>query len=193
MAYKTSIQKSFITSYVQLVKQSRQRKLEIVRQKRSRALDKVDIMVVCRQRPGGCSQINLSPATITVISAITTSGHTKFNNRRIFGRYLHLLGLSIFEPNTRITAQNTTKVKSNVSYNFILNWFKGPESGTVTIFYGSGSFRLLKSYSFGSDFWQVPVPVLTPYLDHKKLIFQKKIMQQILPFYTVGFFYKENQ
>jgi hypothetical protein len=29
--------------------------------------------------------------------------------------------------------------------------------GTVTIFYGSGS-----------DFWQVPVPVPAPYLDHKK-------------------------
>jgi len=76
--------KSFIPSYVQLVKQSRQRKLEIVRQKRSRALDKVDIMVVCRQRPGGCSKINLSPATITVIR-ITISRHSKFNNWRIFG------------------------------------------------------------------------------------------------------------
>jgi hypothetical protein len=56
-------------------------------------------------------------------------------------------------------------------------------------------FRLLKSYSSGSDFWKsygsgfgsyfrkVPVPVPTPYLDHKK-----QIKNFFLPFFIVSCF-----
>ncbi len=43
----------------------------------------------------------------------------------------------------------------------------------------------MKNYVSGSDFWQVPVPVPAPYLDHKKQIFQQKFWQKILPFYIV--------
>ncbi len=63
-------------------------------------------------------------------------------------------------------------------------------------------FRLLKSFGSGSssDFWKsysygsgsgsgsyfrkvpVPVPVPAPYLDHKKQIFQNKILKFFLPF-----------
>ncbi len=61
-------------------------------------------------------------------------------------------------------------------------------------------FRLLKSYGSGSDFRKsygsgsyfrkvtVPVPVPAPYLDHKKQIFQKTFVENILPFYTVSCF-----
>ncbi len=45
-------------------------------------------------------------------------------------------------------------------------------------------------FRFGSYFWKVtvPVPVPAPYLDHKKLIFQKKYWNFFLPFYIVGCF-----
>ncbi len=46
-------------------------------------------------------------------------------------------------------------VPTDISYNFI-QWCV-----TITIYYGSGS-----------DFWQVTVPVLAPYLDRKKHSFQ---------------------
>ncbi len=59
-------------------------------------------------------------------------------------------------------------------------------------------FRLLKSYGSGSDFWKsygsgsyfrkVPVPVPAPYLDHKKQIFTKKLLEFFLPFYIVSCF-----
>ncbi len=54
-------------------------------------------------------------------------------------------------------------------------------------------FLLLKSYGSVSDFWQVtvPVPVLVPYLDHKKHSFKKKNLEKILSFYILSFFYKE--
>jgi hypothetical protein len=48
-------------------------------------------------------------------------------------------------------------------------------------------FRLLTSSCSGSDFLQVTVPVLAPYVDHKKNSFQKKNFTKILPFYKVNF------
>ncbi len=67
-------------------------------------------------------------------------------------------------------------------------------------------FLLLKSYGSGSDFWKsyvsgsgsyfwkvtvpVPVPVLAPYLDHKKLIFQEKFWN-FFAFLPSKLFYKE--
>ncbi len=67
-------------------------------------------------------------------------------------------------------------------------------------------FWLLKSFGSGSgpNFWKVlvpvpvptfvkvtvtvPVPVPAPYLDHKKQIFQKKILEIFLTFYLVSCF-----
>jgi hypothetical protein len=65
--------------------------------------------------------------------------------------------------------------------------------------YGSGSgsgsdFRKSYGYDSGSGSYfrkvtiPVPVPVPAPYLDHKKANFSKKILTNILPFYTVSCF-----
>jgi hypothetical protein len=65
-------------------------------------------------------------------------------------------------------------------------------------------FLLLKSYGSGSDFWKsyssgsgsyiwkvtVPVPVLAPYPDHKKLIYQEKCWN-FFAFLPSKLFYKE--
>jgi hypothetical protein len=67
--------------------------------------------------------------------------------------------------------------------------------GTVTIFTAPVPtfeklwfrFRLFESYGSGSYFWKVVVPVPAPYLDHKKLIFQKNV-GIFLPFYIVSCF-----
>jgi hypothetical protein len=51
-------------------------------------------------------------------------------------------------------------------------------------------FILLKSYSSGSDFWQVPVPIPVPYLDNEKQ-FSKILLEKILLFLHSKLFYKE--
>ncbi len=80
-----------------------------------------------------------------------------------------------------------------VSYYLLLSSSYPQCCGTVTIYYGSGS-------GFGSDFWKVmvpvpvpvpvptfeiitvPVPVPAPYLDHKKQIKKKKILEIFFDF-----------